>query len=80
MRVQSLKKELVKYLGTRLVDSDVEETMPGVLVKTYLNKEDKKEMAKLCSDDDYLIFIAGDDDAIDHSDQDYLNCKIEYED
>lgn len=62
--VRKIKKEIISYVGTRLVDDSCAERVPGVLLKETIGSDDKKELSKLMSEDDsgVLIFIEVEDE------------------
>lgn len=62
--IRRIKKEIISYVGTRLVDDSCAERVPGVLLKETIGSDDKKELSKLMSEDDsgVLIFIEVEDE------------------
>lgn len=53
-------KQIVSYVGTRMVDSSTNESVPGVLLKSPLCKEDKKRLQEIIfasNGDGVLAFI-----------------------
>lgn len=64
--VRKIKKEIVSYVGTRLIDeSATVENSPGVVLKDTISDDDKEQLSKLMSKDELgvLVFIDVEEDA-----------------
>ena len=61
--IRRIKKEIISYVGIRLVDDSCSERVPGVLLKETIDSDDKEELSKLMAKDDLgvLIFIEVED-------------------
>lgn len=73
---QSIKK-IVSYVGTRMVDSDVSENIPGVLLKSPLCKKDKEHLQEIIfasNGDGVLAFITLPEEGTDSIT--YINATI----
>ena len=62
--IRRIKKEIISYVGTRLVDDSCSERVPGVLLKETISKDDKEKLSELMSENDsgVLIFIEVEDE------------------
>lgn len=74
-KVVDLKNEIVKYVGTRMLDSD-DETIPGLMINQTLAANEKKKLSEMCTDDEYLIFIESTDEAADSTSPGYIDCEL----
>jgi hypothetical protein len=61
--IRKIKREIISYVGTRLIDDSCSERVPGVLLKETIGNDDKERLSKLMSEDDLgvLIFIEVED-------------------
>jgi hypothetical protein len=77
VRLTSLKKEIIKYVGTRMLDDDMDgEDAPAILLNYTLNKEEKEHIAKLCTSDDHIVFIEGTEDSFKEACDQYIDCML----
>lgn len=63
--IKKLKKEIVAYVGLRLIESSTDD-MPAVMFKESLNEEDMKHITSLIPESDgSMIFIDVNEDSAD---------------
>ena len=72
-KVIDLKNEIVKYVGTRMLDGDVDEDAPGLMINQTLATNEKKKLSEMCTADEYLVFIESTDEAEDSG---YIDCEL----
>jgi len=81
VNVPALKKEIVKYVGTRMLAEDLDDTeyCPGIMLNDVLSDDDKKALATLMGEDGPmkagLVFIELTDEEYETIEKvDYFNC------
>ena len=78
--IRKIKKEIISYVGTRLISDSCSEKVPGVLLKETIGSDDKEKLSELMSEDDLgvLIFIEVEDE--DTYPEYYISTKAYKED
>lgn len=75
-RVIDLKNEIVKYVGTRMLDSGVDEDIPGLMINQTIAADEKEKLSEMCTDDEYLVFIESTDEAAKSTSPGYIDCEL----
>ena len=75
-KVIDLKNEIVKYVGTRMLDSGVDEDIPGLMINQTLATDEKKKLSEMCTDDEHLVFIESTDEAANDTSPGYIDCEL----
>ena len=75
-KVIDLKNEIVKYVGTRMLDSDVDEDIPGLMINQTLSSDEKEKLSEMCTDDEYLVFIESTDESAKVTSPGYIDCEL----
>lgn len=67
-----------KYVGTRMLDADVNDDAPGVLLKEPLRKEDKQHLQEeiFPSEKTGCLIFMDVDETLPESNHDYINATI----
>ena len=77
LRLTSLKKEIIKYVGTRMLDGDMdEEDIPGILLNQTISKDEKTHIAALCTSEDNIVFIEGTEESFKSTCDQYVDCAL----
>lgn len=75
-KVIDLRNEIVKYVGTRMLDGDVDENIPGIMINQTLSSNEKEKLSEMCTDDEYLVFIESTDEAANATSPGYIDCEL----
>lgn len=62
-KTKSLKREIIEYVGTRLI-ADVVEGSPAIILNTTLDVVDKSLIADLVNESAIVLFVETDEDGV----------------
>ena len=77
INVVAVKKQIVEYVGTRMLDKEmsVEEDCPGVALNGVLSTKDKETLAEMLHKA-ALVFVEAPEEQIESAPQGYLDCIL----
>lgn len=67
-----LRDLLISYVGKRMVEEDVDDKLPGIVLNKDLEEEDKEKMSNMMPDSVGLIFIEGEDNGKKYIDTQFI--------